>query len=76
MLVQKNSKTFLFAFSQNTLKNRVSLRSKQTKKAFLDPTIVGSFHKVKNRNFQKGLAHDFCQKFKIFHCLFFDLKKV
>ena len=36
---------------------------------------MGSFHKAKNRNFQKGLAHDFCQKFQIFHCLFFWLKK-
>ena len=62
---QKNFKTFLFAFSQNILKNRVSLCSKQKKNHFLTLTIVGSFHNVKNRNFQKVLAHDF-QNFSLF----------
>ena len=70
---QKNCKKLYLIFRKIRLKKEC-LQVLNKKETFLDHKM-GSFHKVKNRNFQKGLAHDFCQKFKIFHCLFLDFKK-
>ena len=68
LLVQKISKHFYLLFLKIPLKIEFLYFLNNKKKK----TLVGSFHKAKNRSFQKGLAHDFCQKFKTFHCLIFD----